>query len=880
MATTASTTFGVLLRQHRLAAGLTQEGLAERAGVSARGVQDLERGLRATPRAETVRLLADALGLDPESRSRLIAAAHPELAIPPPSGANPLPLAALPVAPTSIVGRESEITAVCSLLRDRGGDSATRLVTLTGPGGVGKTRLALAVAAALEGDYADGVAWVELAPLHDPELVASAIARVLGVREDGERPLTEGLALALADRRVLLVLDNCEHLMPAVPLLGQLLASCPQLVVLATSRARLRLRGERELPVGPLALPPMSPDASSPLAELEDVAAVRLFVVRAAEIRPGFALTPEDAAAVAAICRQLEGLPLALELAAVRVKLLPPAALLARLEQGLSILAGGARDLPLRQQTMRNTIAWSHELLTAGEQILFRRLAVFVGGFTLEAAEWVAGSQGDRVAGIAAPRHADALSVLDMVTSLNDQSLLRPIAAATGEPRFALLETVREYAWERLATSGEEEAVRHGHAAYFLALTERAEPELTGPDQSAWLDRLEVEHDNLRAVLEWASARDAPTSIGVRLAGALWRFWWRRGHYREGRSWLEAALAQNVGTDAERAKALYGAGSLATEQGDYTQATTLLEAALAAARLAGERAIAALALTDLGNIARQQGAYERVTQFHGEALALRRESGDRRGIAVSLGNLGLASLYQGEYEQAEALLTEAAMTLRELGDHHSLITTTSNLALAAVMQADYERSRTLAERSLAGYRELGDQQGMADDLVTLGLAAQGQANLAQATALFREALAHARKIGYRVGEAAALRGLGLAALDSGDAREALLHLGESLRIVRATGDIEELAGILDGMARVAASNSPERAARFCGMAAAIRETMGTARPLAEQAPHERAVAAIQRVLGEQGFAAAAAAGRVLPLQQAIAEALAVADERA
>ena len=920
MATTASTPFGVLLRQHRLSAGLTQEGLAERAGVSTRGVQDLERGLRLAPRAETVRLLADALDLDAEARSALIRAAHPGLATPPAPSALPLPMAALPVPPTSLVGRESEIAAVCGLLRHRaGGGSATRLVTLTGPGGVGKTRLALAVATALAGDYADGVVWVELAPLDNPDVVASAIARVLGLREDGERPLTERLALALADRHVLLVLDNCEHLLAAVPLLGRLLAACPQLAMLATSRARLRLRGEREFPVGPLAVPPTA-DGSRPIAALADVAAVRLFVARAAEISPGFTLTPEHAAAVAAICQRLEGLPLAVELAAARVKLLPPPALLTRLEQRLPLLAGGARDLPLRQQTMRNTIAWSHDLLTAEEQVLFRRLAVFIGGFTLEAAEWVAvspqgvslrsggvasgsGSEGgkehdDRLprppappAGaqrpappeaaqrLAPPERSGYPSVLDGIASLNDQSLLRPIAAAMGEPRMALLETVREYAWERLAASGEEETIRQAHAACFLALAERAEQELTGPAQTAWLDRLEVEHDNLRAALEWASARDAPTSTGVRLAGALWRFWWRRGHYREGRAWLEAALAQDAGTEAERAKALYGAGSLATELGDYAQAMTLLEAALAAARPAGERDIAALALTDLGNIARQQGAYERVTQYHGEALALRRESGDRRGIAVSLGSLGLATLYQGEYEQAEALLTDAATAFRELGDHHSLITVTSNLALAAVMQGDYERTHALVEESLAGYRARGDRQGIADDLLTLGLAIQGQGDLVQAIVLFDEALAHAREIGYRVGEAAALRRLGLAALDRGDAAQALLLLGESLRIVRSTGDVEEMAGVLDGIVRVVASTSRERAARMCGMVATLRETRGTARPPAEQAPYERAVAAIRRALGEQEFAAAVAAGRALPLEEAIVEALAVADER-
>jgi tetratricopeptide (TPR) repeat protein len=459
-----------------------------------------------------------------------------------------------------------------------------------------------------------------------------------------------------------------------------------------------------------------------------------------------------------------------------------------------------------------------------------------------------------------------------------EQSLLRPIPGETDEPRYQMLETVREYASERLAASGEEAGIRDAHAAFCLALAERAELELTGPAQSAWLDRLEVEHDNLRAAQGWVSTRDAPTAIGVRLAGALWRFWWRRGHYREGRAWLEAALAQNVGTEAERAKALYGAGSLATEQGDHEQATTLLETALAAARTAGERAVVALALTDLGSIARQQGSYERAIQFHGEALALRRESGDRRGIAVSMGNLGLPLLYQGEYGRAEALMAEAAAEFRDLGDDHSRVTIISNLALAAVMRDDYERACALVQESLADYRAMGDHQGMADDLVTLGLAAQGHGDPRQAAALFGEALEHAREIGYKLGEAAALRRLGLAALDTGDAPQALLLLGESLRIVKETGDVEEMAGVLDGMVRVMAVMSPERAARFCGMAAALREARGTARPPAEQAPHERAVAAIQSTLGEQEFAAASAAGRALPLEDAIVEALAVASE--
>jgi transcriptional regulator with XRE-family HTH domain len=387
MRASSPTTFGVLLRRYRLAAGLTQEALAERAGVSARGVQDLERGVHADPRADTVRLLANALGLDDQARSSLIAAAHPELAAPAVSTPIPPRLSPLPIPPTLLIGREREVAAACALLRRPSGAVGARLLTLTGPGGVGKTRLALAIATEVASDFADGVVWVDLAAIRDPTLVAAAIGQALDIRETGDRPIAELLRTAMIDRRLLLVLDNFEHLMPAAQLVSDLLAAGPELVVLTTSRARLRLRGERELPISPLALPAATEDARSPLAGLAGVAAVRLFVDRAGDVRPGFALSPDNAAAVAAICRQVEGLPLALELAAARVKILTPTALLARLEQRLPVLSGGARDLPLRHQTMRETIAWSHDLLSAEEQALFRRLAVFAGGFTFDAAE-------------------------------------------------------------------------------------------------------------------------------------------------------------------------------------------------------------------------------------------------------------------------------------------------------------------------------------------------------------------------------------------------------------------------------------------------------------------------------------------------------------
>ncbi len=538
-----------LVRHYRTAAALSQEALAERAGLSVRAISDLERGIHRVPRLETVRLLADALALDEAGRAELLAAARPQAMAPVlRDQERSHPPAVLPVPPTRLIGRETEVAAIAQLLAQ----DDVRLVTVTGPGGTGKTRLALEVAAGALGQYPDGVCFVDLSALTDPTLVVPTIAATLGVREVVGQPLLQTLSQVVRPKRMLLLLDNCEQVLAAAPDVAALLATSPRLAVLATSRASLRIRGEHEVPLLPLPVP--AADRLPPLEALAQVPAVALFVDLASASRPDFALTAENATAVAAICQRLDGLPLAIELAAARVKVLPPAALLARLEQRLPLLTGGGRDLPARQRTMRDAIAWSYDLLAPEEQALFRHLAVFAGGFTLAAAEAVAAPDG-------------TLPVLEGVVALVEQSLLRQMPGTDDEPRYQMLETVREFALEQLAASGDEAALREVHAAYFLALSEQARPHLAGAQQRTWLRRLEVEHPNLRAALEALDAsREHETQL--RLAANLWHFWSIHAHFAEGRVHLERALVHAVTPTTDRAEALLGAGGLAFGQGD------------------------------------------------------------------------------------------------------------------------------------------------------------------------------------------------------------------------------------------------------------------------------------------------------------------------
>jgi non-specific serine/threonine protein kinase len=624
----------------------------------------------------------------------------------------------LPRQLTSFIGREREIAEIKNLL------ATVLLLTLTGSGGCGKTRLALKVAEDLMSQFPDGVWFVELAALSDLAFVAQAVAGALGVGERPGSPLVNTLIDHLGSKNVLLVLDNCEHMIDACAALSEsLLRSCPNLRILATSRESLGIGGERAWRVPSLSMPDpvrMSP-ISAGTSDLTQYEAVRLFIDRAAAA--GFKATKGNAPTIALICHRLDGIPLAIELAAARAKALSVEQIADHLDDRFRLLTGGGRTAPPRQKTLLATMDWSYGLLSEAERVLFRRLSAFVGEFTLPAAEEVC---------------ADGIGrdeILDLLTHLVAKSLVA-VKEERGEARYRLLETIRQYARSRLLESGEESVLRGRHRDWFLSLAERAEPELRGPDQGMWLDRLELEHDNLRAALAW-SRESGEAEEALRLAGALWWFWYARGYWNEGRTWLEGALSEGSGTSASvRAKALNGAGLLARDQGDYGRAEMLCEESLALFRKLGDKRGIAWSLRNLGFVVWSRGDNERAGMLSEGSLALFREIGDKWGIANSLRILGLVARRQGDYGRA-AELGEGSLALsREIGDGWGIARSHSFLGYVAFGRGDYERASMLYRDGLAMSRELKDKWDFDWCLKGLAGVAEAEGQLGQAARLF------------------------------------------------------------------------------------------------------------------------------------------------
>jgi predicted ATPase/DNA-binding XRE family transcriptional regulator len=731
-----------LLKDYRAAAGLTQSELAERARLSVRAISDLERGVRRAPHKDTLLLLAEALGLDEEKRALLLGAARRSRRTGPPATTAllhaPLLPSDYPDTLTPLIGRERDEASVTHLLTQ----ANVRLLTLTGPAGIGKTRLAMQVAANLHDRFADGIVFISLAAISDPHLVLQAVAQEFGLREQVSQPMEKQLRNFLAEHETLIVLDNFEQVARAGPDIARFVAACPGVKVLVTSRAALRIRGEHEFAVPPLDIP--DPACLPVVEDLPQYAAVALFMQRARAVKPTFTLTHRDAPTVAAICVRLDGLPLALELAAARIKLLSSEAILARLDSSLTLLTYGPADLPGRQQTMRRAIAWSYDLLDEPEQRLFRRLGVFVGGWTLEAAEAICGESSRQAA-----------EVLNGLTSLVDKSLVTQGGDTQGEPRFRLLELIREYAVERQEEAGEAEELRRRHAEYFGAGAEESATKIFGRQEiagHAWLIR---EMGNLRAAMAW-SRQTGEIANGLRIAGALWRTWRLIGQTSEGRALLEDLLERDEQSRERksppdiRAAALFGAAILANIHHNAERALTFANEGLRLYQAAGNWSGIAGLINARGVILGERGDYLQEVRLYDEALAIRRRLGDSWWIALGLNNLGDV----------------------------------------AFRERNYDRARQLYEDSLAHFRASGAKSSVALALTQLGSVARAQGDSVQAGMLYRQGRHIRRSIARRLANDAvhidaiwhALECLGGVALDQGLPLQAARLFGAASRL--------------------------------------------------------------------------------------------------
>ena len=724
----------------------------------------------------------------------------------------------LPVQRTAFIGREHEATALRQLLSR----ADVRLVTLTGPGGIGKTRLASQVVGEIANQFPGGVCFVPLSAVGEGRLIASTIAQALGVHDTGSQSPQESLKEYLGglDQPMLLLLDNFEHLISAAPAVAQLLTSGPKVKVVVTSQAPLHVYGEHEFPVPPLALP--DPKSIPPLEVLSRLPAVALFVERAQAVKHEFTLTKDNAAVVTAICARLDGLPLAIELAAARIKMLSPSAMLARLESRLNLLTGGARDLPTRQQTLRSTVDWSYGLLNTAEQTLLRRLSVFTGGCTLEGVEAVCDTKGDL-----------GLDVLDGMESMVDKSLAQHVEQVVGEPRFLMLSTIREYALEGLAESDDEAATRRAHAAYYLVLAEEgAEDAATHPE---WLDRFEVEHDNFRLALDHL-IKTGDADWGLRLGTALFHFWETREHLTEGRDTIARLLALEgaAARPKMRARLLFAGAVLAGEQGDYGPAQQLFE----------------------------------------DSLETCLELGDNRGVAVALNALAVNARDRGEVDVASLLFERCVAIWRDLGDSANIARALSNLASVMKVRGEYARASSLYDECLVLFRKVGDGTGVAWTLNYQGDVARDRADFAAARSFCEQSLAAFRQLRDGWGIASALSDLASLSGDQGNDSEARRLYGESIKMFKELGHRRGIARVLECLAASAAAQSnAEQALHFAGAAAALRQRLGAPLTPAEQPRLEKALDFARRTLGNAAGLAAWMEGWAMPVEQAVEEAL-------
>jgi predicted ATPase/transcriptional regulator with XRE-family HTH domain len=856
-----SATFSQWLKQRRRLLDLTRKDLARCAGCSPKTIEKIETGER-RPSRQVAELLLHCLQVpDGERASFVLWARGAESEPSTPETRHPTPDAQrtpnnLPLPLTSFIGREDVLGAVRALLERRD----VRLVTLTGPPGIGKTRLSVQAGASLLGSFKDGVFFVPLATVSDTGMVASAIAKELQVRETPGRSLVEALKSHLQEKEVLLVLDNFEQVVEAAPLATELLMSAPSVKVLATSREALHVYGEHNYAVPPLRMPepvgvavdrlPVTVTARDAL----QYEAVRLFVERATAAKHNFIFSEQDAAGIVAICSGLDGLPLAIELAAARVAHLSIDDMLSRLQSRLDLLAAGPRDVTARQKTLRGAIEWSYDLLEEDERRLFRRLSVFVGGCTLDALASVCESsdEGD--------------STLALVHSLHAKSLLEIGRIPEGQERFRMLQTIREYAWEMLEESGEHEMMQARHAACFLSLAETAEPMLAGPEQALWLDRLSTEHDNLMAALNWLLGHDVEAAL--RMGTALTMFWYRRGHLSEGRAALSTALAREEKVAATTlGKALNGAGTLAYAQGDYDDAKSLYTQSLAAQRAVGDKKAIAKALNNIALIASHQGEYDAALSLYSESMALWEELGDKAGIALSLNNVMAVALAQGDYEAASLSARRSVELRREMGDQAGLASSLSNLGIVLFALGEDANAAALQEESLHIRRELGDRHGIANSLLNLGELARYRDDNDLAEQLCVQCLQICRDLGDKPGICNALVNLGHLAQRRGELDTAAHLFTESMELFRDGGDRRGLAQSLVGLAAVAASRGRvEYAARLLGAVDATLEGIGSRMYPQERLDYERTLAAIRPQLSDMEWQSAWQQGREMGIE--------------